>query len=78
MHQRKRIPLFRYKRIWSTNEGFKDFVKSHWETIGYSPDLMVMLDMKIRQIKQSMRWWNRNVFGDVVNRAREAEERVIR
>lgn len=46
--------LFRYKRIWSMHEDFRDFVKRHWHSAGYSPCPMIMLDMKIKQTLAKM------------------------
>lgn len=38
---------------------------------------MIMLVMKITQMKKFILWWNKNIFGDVVASVKEAEIKVI-
>lgn len=64
----ERSTPFRYKKIWAYYDGIKDFIAIHWNTSEHSTFLLYHLNLKIKQMKTSFTWWNKNIFGNVTLR----------
>ncbi|KAI3463155.1 hypothetical protein Pfo_019818 [Paulownia fortunei] len=66
---------FRFFRMWSRHHTFWDTVKDSWryptETQG-----MKNLQQKLYRLKQRLRWWNKNIFGDIFENVKKAKQEV--
>ncbi|RVW39400.1 hypothetical protein CK203_099500 [Vitis vinifera] len=54
---------FRFENMWLTVEGFKDLVHSWWQGIDVKGSASYNLATKMKEIKQKLKVWNREVFG---------------
>ncbi|RVW29756.1 hypothetical protein CK203_089329 [Vitis vinifera] len=54
---------FRFENIWLKVEGFKDLVHSWWQGIDVRGSASYKLAIKMKEIKQKLKVWNREVFG---------------
>lgn len=66
---------FRFQNMWIKRPDFLDVVKRCWSESqqGYG---MYLFSCKLRNLKQSLRIWNRDKFGNVFRNVKEAEDRV--
>lgn len=63
---------FMFLRMWSSHDDCIRFIKSSWNT-KVSGCRMYILDRKLRILKENLKAWNINVFGNVANKTLEAE-----
>ena len=49
--------------MWLKVEGFKDLIRSWWWGIEVKGSASFRLDAKMKEIKQKLKVWNREVFG---------------
>ncbi|XP_073154233.1 uncharacterized protein [Henckelia pumila] len=66
---------FRFQSMWVRHPGFLQTVRLNWNT----PCLlqgMPKLFAKLKRLKGHLKWWNRDVFGNVFDRIAEAEKSV--
>ncbi|RVW27354.1 hypothetical protein CK203_109429 [Vitis vinifera] len=54
---------FRFENMWLKEEGFKDLVHSWWQGIEVKGNASYKLAIKMKEIKQKLKVWNREVFG---------------
>ena len=54
---------FRFENMWLKVEGFKDLVHSWWQGIEVRGSASYKLATKMKEIKQKLKVWNREVFG---------------
>ena len=54
---------FRFENMWLKVEGFKDLVHSWWQGIDVRGSASYKLAIKMKEIKQKLKVWNREVFG---------------
>ncbi|XP_026378768.1 uncharacterized protein LOC113273230 [Papaver somniferum] len=68
------IPL-KFQKMWLSHPGFMDLVSNCWneEVVG---DPSFVLLQKLKKLKNILRDWNWNVFGNVNVKIKEAEEEV--
>ncbi|RVW17735.1 hypothetical protein CK203_071718 [Vitis vinifera] len=60
----RRCPIpFRFENMWLKVEGFKDLVHSWWQGIDIRGSASYKLVTKMKEIKQKLKVWNREVFG---------------
>ena len=60
----RRGPIpFRFENMWLKVEGFKDLVHSWWQGIEVGGSASYKLASKMKEIKQKLKVWNREVFG---------------
>ena len=60
----RRGPIpFRFENMWLKVEGFKDLVHSWWQGIEVRGSASYKLASKMKEIKQKLKVWNREVFG---------------
>lgn len=63
---------FKFQSMWTGRKDFLDVVKDSWEAPvdGFG---MLRFSLKLRRLKQVLRVWNRDKFGNVLLKAKEAE-----
>ena len=54
---------FRFENMWLKDEGFKELVRSWWQGIDVRGSASYKLATKMKEIKQKLKVWNREVFG---------------
>ncbi|XP_073015629.1 uncharacterized protein [Primulina eburnea] len=66
---------FRFQRMWVRHHGFLQTVRLNWN-LPCSLSGMPRLFAKMKRLKHHLRWWNRDVFGNIFDRLTEAERAV--
>ncbi|XP_073305752.1 uncharacterized protein [Primulina huaijiensis] len=66
---------FRFQRLWVRHHGFLQTVRLNWN-LPCSLSGMPRLFAKMKRLKHHLRWWNRDVFGNIFDRLTEAERAV--
>ncbi|KAL6338115.1 hypothetical protein AAG906_010684 [Vitis piasezkii] len=69
--RRGKIP-FRFENMWLKVEGFKDLVRNWWEGYNVQGSCSYILDAKLKALKQDLKSWNKEVFGNVSSKKLEA------
>ncbi|RVW24951.1 hypothetical protein CK203_079456 [Vitis vinifera] len=54
---------FRFENMWLKVEGFKDLVRSWWQGTEVRGSGSYKLAIKMKEVKQKLKVWNREVFG---------------
>ena len=54
---------FRFENMWFKVEGFKDLLRSWWQGIVVRGSANFRLAAKLKELKQNIKSWNRDVFG---------------
>ena len=62
--QRGRIP-FKFENMWLQVEGFGDLIKRWWEETRVEGYASYVVAKKLKVIKEEIKKWNREVFGDI-------------
>ncbi|RVX02242.1 hypothetical protein CK203_028314 [Vitis vinifera] len=60
---RRGLAPFRFENMWLKAEGFKELVRSWWQGIDVRGSASYKLATKMKEIKQKLKVWNREVFG---------------
>ncbi|XP_073037089.1 uncharacterized protein [Primulina eburnea] len=66
---------FRFQRMWVRHHGFLQTVRLNWN-LPCSLSGMPRLFAKMKRLKHHLRWWNRDIFGNIFDRLTEAERAV--
>jgi hypothetical protein len=67
---------FKFMRMWTLNDTCRDLIANCWSTnIVGSP--MFILSRKLKLLKEQLKVWNKDVFGNVHIFVRDAEERLV-
>ncbi|KAK6119916.1 hypothetical protein DH2020_046343 [Rehmannia glutinosa] len=67
---------FRYMHMWARHHTFLNIVKEAWEgPTGFSG--LKNLHHKLIRVKQRLKWWNKNIFGNVFDNLKKVESKVI-
>lgn len=66
---------FRFQNMWLSHPGFKDMVSNNWMQ-PVDGGGMRALGYKLKRLKQSLRIWNREVFGNIFDRVKNLENSV--
>jgi endonuclease/exonuclease/phosphatase family metal-dependent hydrolase len=56
---------FKFENMWLKEEGFVDKVKSWWSSFYFMGSPSFILAQKLRALKEEIKRWNREVFGNV-------------
>ena len=56
---------FRFENMWFKVEGFKDLIRNWWRGIEVSGSASFRLSAKLKELKQKLKVWNREVFGNL-------------
>ncbi|RVW31445.1 LINE-1 reverse transcriptase-like [Vitis vinifera] len=67
---------FRFENIWLKVEGFLDLVRSWWREIEVRGTASYRLAAKTKKLKQKLKVWNREVFGNPEDNKRTALQQV--
>ena len=55
---------FRFQNMWTRHAGFLDLVKEEWAHPSGGQGLLG-LQIKLARIKKTLKWWNKEVFGNI-------------
>ncbi|XP_073057421.1 uncharacterized protein [Primulina eburnea] len=66
---------FRFQRMWLRHHGFLQTVRLNWN-LPCSLNGMSPLFVKLKRLKNHLKWWNRDVFGNIFDKITEAESAV--
>ncbi|XP_075483871.1 uncharacterized protein LOC142524032 [Primulina tabacum] len=61
---------FRFQRMWLRHHGFLQTVRLNWN-LPCSLIGMSRLFVKLKQLKHHLKWWNRDVFGNIFDKLTE-------
>ncbi|KAG6469541.1 hypothetical protein ZIOFF_070470 [Zingiber officinale] len=64
---------FRFQRMWVRHRDFMQTVRLNWCLPSVAQG-MQRLQMKLRRLKEHLKWWNMEVFGNIHDRVLQAEE----
>ncbi|RVX18324.1 hypothetical protein CK203_006587 [Vitis vinifera] len=67
---------FRFENMWLKAEGFKELVRSWWQGIDVRGSASYKLATKMKEIKQKLKVWNREVFGKLESNKSAALQQV--
>ncbi|XP_075496425.1 uncharacterized protein LOC142533502 [Primulina tabacum] len=67
---------FRFQRMWLRHHGFLQTVRLNWN-LPCSLFGMPRLFAKLKRLKFHLKWWNRDVFGNIFDKITEAERAVL-
>ena len=67
---------FRFENMWLKVEGFKDLLRSWWQGMSVSGRASYKLATKLKGIKQNLKVWNREVFGNLESNKLAALQQV--
>ncbi|XP_057432258.1 uncharacterized protein LOC130725012 [Lotus japonicus] len=67
---------FKVLNCWFSDPRFKDFVAKEWEQISISGASGFVLKEKLKAIKEKLKIWNKDIFGDVNQNYRELVEKL--
>ncbi|RVW48874.1 LINE-1 retrotransposable element ORF2 protein [Vitis vinifera] len=67
---------FRFENMWLKVEGFLDLVRSWWREIEVRGTASYRLAAKTKELKQKLKVWNREVFGNLEDNKRTALQQV--
>ena len=71
------IRPFRFEIMWLKYEGFKDLMRDWWQNMQFSGTFSFVLASKLKALKGILKGWNKEVFGRVESKKKEALRRVV-
>ncbi|XP_073154059.1 uncharacterized protein [Henckelia pumila] len=66
---------FRFQSMWTRHPGFLQTIRLNWN-MPCSLQGMPRLFAKLKRLKGHLKWWNRDVFGNLFDKIAEAERSV--
>ena len=73
---RKGPSPFRFENMWLKVEGFKDLIGGWWQGIVVRGSPSYRLAVKLKELKQNLKIWNREVLGSLERNKVEALQQV--
>ncbi|KAJ9697005.1 hypothetical protein PVL29_008976 [Vitis rotundifolia] len=67
---------FRFENMWLKVEGFKDLIQGWWQGMVVRGSASYRLAAKLKELKQNLKTWNREVFGRLECNKAEALQKV--
>ena len=67
---------FRFENMWLKFEGFKDLLRGWWQSLQFSGSYSFVLASKLKALKGILKVWNKEVFGRVEIKKKEALSRI--
>ena len=67
---------FRFETMWFKVEGFKDLIRSWWWGIKVSGSTSFRLSAKLKELKQKLKVWNMEEFGNLESNKEAAIQQV--
>ena len=68
---------FWFEIMWLKYEGFKDLLRDWWQNMQFFRSFSFVLASKIKALKGILKVWNKEVFGRVGTKKKEALRRVV-
>ncbi|RVW28776.1 Transposon TX1 uncharacterized 149 kDa protein [Vitis vinifera] len=68
---------FRFENMWLEEKGFMDQMKRWWGSLTFIGSFSFVLDAKLRALKVLLKTWNKEVFGVIDTKKREALSQVV-
>ena len=68
---------FRFENMWLEERGFMDQMKRWWGSLTFTGSFSFVLDAKLRALKGLLKTWNKEVFGVIETKKREALSQVV-
>nr|XP_027096078.1 uncharacterized protein LOC113715975 [Coffea arabica] len=68
---------FRFMNFWTSKPELLDVIKCQWNR-RFSGPLLNIFAQKLRKVKAALRIWSRNVFGDIFESVKVAEQRAFK
>ena len=62
---RSGLVSFCFENMWLKEEGFKELLKSWWQSFNFSSSFNFILAEKLKALKSNLKTWNKEVFGKV-------------
>jgi hypothetical protein len=56
---------FKFENMWLKVDGFRDKIQGWWSSYSFSGPPSLVLAKKLKTLKEDLKIWNREVFGDV-------------
>ena len=72
-----RIRPFRFEIMWLKYEVFKDLLRDWWQNMQFCLSFGFVLASKLKTLKGILKGWNKEVFGRVETKMKEALRRVV-
>lgn len=69
--------LFTFQKGWTTHPLFHDFVASNWPG-SLHPNPLINFGMKLKTLRNALRHWNWNVFGNLETKLRHSKMNIDR
>jgi hypothetical protein len=69
---------FKFENMWLKSEGFVDKVQGWWSTYSFKGPPSRVLARKLKALKEDLKTWNRNVFGDVSLKKNRAMDDILK
>ncbi|RVW22653.1 Transposon TX1 uncharacterized 149 kDa protein [Vitis vinifera] len=67
---------FRFENMWFKVEGFKDLIRNWWQGTGVRGSANFRLSEKLKEVKQKLKVWNREQFGNLESNKEAAIQQV--
>ena len=67
---------FRFENMWLKVEGFKDLLRGWWQDLQFTGSFSFVLASKLKALKGILKVWNKEVFGRVELKKKEALSRI--
>ena len=67
---------FHFEIMWLKFEGFKDLLRNWWQGLHFVRSFSFVLASKLKALKRILKVWNKEVFGKVKTKKKEALSRV--
>ncbi|RVW54250.1 LINE-1 reverse transcriptase-like [Vitis vinifera] len=67
---------FRFENMWFKDEGFKELIRSWWQGIEVRGSASFRLSAKLKDLKQKLKVWNREEFGNLESNKEAAIQQV--
>ena len=61
--------------MWTRHEGFLDLVREVWDQPSGAHGLLG-LQIKLVRVKKALKWWNKEVFGNIHANIKAMEEEI--
>jgi hypothetical protein len=67
---------FKFMKMWSLDQSCKDVITNCWNT-HVVVSLMFILSSKLKMLKEKLKIWNREIFGNVHDYVKKAESNLV-
>ena len=67
---------FRFELMWLKFEGFKELLKGRWQSLRFQGSSSLIMASKSKALKNILKIWNKEVFGKVEVKKKEALRRM--